>query len=238
MGFEAGLFDVGHGKNGFAFDNESPRHKVLVNDFQLASRLTTNAEYLEFINDGGYSRPELWLSEGFERARSEQWDAPLYWQRNEAGKWRHYTCFGWMPLEMNAPVTHVSYFEADAFARWTDARLATEFEWEVAARKASPEGNFLEDGAFRPRPPKGFGLQQMFGDCWEWTSSSYAPYPGYQPATGALGEYNGKFMVNQYVLRGGSCATPRSHIRATYRNFFPTHARWQFSGIRLARSGK
>ena len=236
-----GLHHIGHEGNGFAFDNEMPRHKVFVEDFQIASRLITNAEYMQFILDGGYRRPELWLSEGWDTVRTNGWKAPLYWERNDDDVWLYYTAQGMRPVDLNEPVCHVSYFEADAFARWAGDRLPTEAEWEVAAAKAEPQGNFLESGNFHPVSTSHEGrdpdlvLQQMFGDCWEWTQSSYSAYPGYRPAAGALGEYNGKFMCNQYVLRGGSCASPQSHIRATYRNFFPAHARWQFSGIRLAK---
>lgn len=239
-----GLFHIGHEGEEFAFDNEMPRHKVYVEDFQIASRLITNAEYMQFILDGGYRRADLWLSEGWETVRTQGWRAPLYWERNDKDDiWLNYTAQGMRPVALDEPVCHVSYFEAAAFARWAGDRLPSEAEWEVAAAKPAENlaGNFLESGNFHPqsashedRDPDSV-LQQMFGDCWEWTRSSYEPYPGYKPAVGALGEYNGKFMCNQYVLRGGSCATPQSHIRASYRNFFPAHARWQFSGIRLAK---
>ncbi len=241
-----GVFLIGHEGDGFAFDNETPRHKVYVDDFKLASRLITNAEYMQFILDGGYRRPELWLSEGWDTVRTNNWRAPLYWERNDKDDvWMNYTAQGMRPVGLDEPVCHVSYFEADAFARWAGDRLPSEAEWEVAAAKPFQrqplEGNFLESGNYHPQSASHEGrdadtvLQQMFGDCWEWTRSSYEPYPGYKPAGGALGEYNGKFMCNQYVLRGGSCATPQSHIRPTYRNFFPAGARWQFSGIRLAK---
>ena len=225
---------VGHAGGGFHFDNETPHHRVLVPAHRIASRLVTNGEYLEFMRDGGYGRPECWLSEGWDTVRAQQWRAPLYWEERD-GAWWNATLAGDRCVAPEEPVCHVSYFEADAFARWAGARLPTEFEWEQAARSAAPDGNFLEDGILQPLPA-GAGGGQWFGDVWEWTASAYAPYPGYAPAAGALGEYNGKFMVNQMVLRGGSCATPRAHIRATYRNFFPAAARWQFSGIRLARS--
>jgi len=240
--FNEGIHEVGHSGTGFAFDNESPRHKVYLHPFEMASRLATNAEFMEFIADGGYTRPELWLSEGWQTVRQRGWKAPMYWERQER-EWLHFTCEGMRPIEPNEPVCHISYFEAEAFARWSGSRLPTEFEWEVAAANRDIRGNFLESGAWHPLPApesqySAQELLQIFGDCWEWTSSAYAPYPGYRPAEGAVGEYNGKFMVNQYVLRGGSCATPRSHIRASYRNFFPTHARWQFSGVRLARDAR
>ena len=232
--FHGGLCFIGSDGQGFSFDNEGPRHQGYLTPFRLASRLVTNGEYLEFMTSGAYSKPELWLSEGWDCIRANHWNAPLYWeQRND--EWWHYTMEGMQPVAMDAPVCHVSYFEADALAHWAGARLATEFEWEVAAQQCSVDGNLLESGALEPRPAASSdGLRQMFGDVWEWTGSAYLGYPGFKPATGAVGEYNGKFMCNQMVLRGGSCATPRSHIRATYRNFFPPHARWQFMGIRLA----
>lgn len=238
--FSAGTREIGFGGDGFCFDNELPRHRTYVQDFQLASRLVTNRDYLEFMEDGGYSRPELWLSEGWDTARTQGWQSPLYWEKKD-GAWWSFTCAGMRPLsdQMGQPVVHVSHFEADAYARWAGARLPTEAEWETAAGGIIVSGNFLEEGNFHPQPAslsaKGEFLSQMFGDCWEWTGSAYLGYPGYKPEAGALGEYNGKFMSGQMVLRGGSCATPRSHIRASYRNFFPPGARWQFSGIRLAK---
>lgn len=234
---EEGIYEIGHRGPGFAFDNESPHHKVYIHKFEIASRLTTNGEYLKFMEDGGYQRPELWLSDGWESARTQGWQAPLYWEKDGRALWLNYTCAGTRPVDENAPVCHVSFYEADAYARWADARLATEAEWEVVAQRQDIEGNLLERGEFHPRAASGNspGPQQMFGDVWEWTQSAYSPYPGYKPVEGALGEYNAKFMCNQMVLRGGSCATPQSHIRASYRNFFPPQARWQFSGIRLAR---
>ncbi len=232
--FDGGLHDVGSDAGGFFFDNEGPRHQVYLAPFRLASRLVTNREYLEFMDSGSYRMAELWLSEGWDTLRANQWNAPLYWERRN-GEWWQYTMEGMQPVELDAPVCHVSYFEADAFARWAGARLATEFEWEVAAQGYEVEGNLLDNDILRPAPADSSdGLTQMFGDVWEWTGSAYLGYPGFKPAAGAVGEYNGKFMCNQMVLRGGSCATPRSHIRATYRNFFPPHARWQFMGIRLA----
>ena len=232
--FNGGLYFIGADGQGFSFDNEGPRHQVYLTPFRLASRLTTNREYLEFINSGAYAKAELWLSEGWDCVRANKWNAPLYWEQRD-GDWWQYTMEGMQPLDLDAPVCHVSYFEADAFARWAGARLATEAEWEVAAQKCSVSGNLLESDALQPLPATSSDrLAQMFGDVWEWTGSAYLGYSGFKPAAGAVGEYNGKFMCNQMVLRGGSCATPRSHIRATYRNFFPPHARWQFMGIRLA----
>jgi ergothioneine biosynthesis protein EgtB len=231
--FQGGIRDIGHDGPGFAFDNESPRHQVLLRPFRLASRLVTNAEFLEFIADDGYGRPELWLSDGWDHAQANGWEAPLYCER-DGDTWQTFTSSGMQPLDGNQPVCHLSYYEADAFARWRGCRLPTEAEWEVTAQSMEIGGNFADSERFHPAVCAGSGLQQMFGDVWEWTSSPYIGYPGYRPATGALGEYNGKFMCNQFVLRGGSCATPASHIRATYRNFFPPHARWQFMGIRLA----
>ncbi len=232
--FEGGTVRVGHAGDGFAFDNEGPRHSVLLAPFQLASRLVTNAEYLRFVGERGYEEPSWWLSDGWNWLRTERLSQPVYWMREE-GEWSEFTLGGVQPLQPDAPVVHVSYFEADAYARWAGARLPTEFEWEHAASGSALQGNFLEGGLLCPRAASGCGLQQMFGDAWEWTGSSYSPYPGFRQPEGAIGEYNGKFMVNQYVLRGGSCATPAGHVRTSYRNFFPTAARWQFSGIRLAR---
>jgi ergothioneine biosynthesis protein EgtB len=234
--FAGGLCEIGHDGRGFAFDNEGPRHQAFVQAFQLASRLTTNGEYLDFVNDGGYARPELWLSEGWDRVVQERWSAPLYWEQRDGGWWS-YTLAGMRPLEAAEPVCHVSYFEADAYARWAGVRLATEQELEIAARGTTVAGNFVESDALHPLPaPRAPDrpLRQLYGDVWEWTRSPYSPYPGYRPPPGAVGEYNGKFMCNQFVLRGGSCATPQSHMRPTYRNFFTPAARWQFSGIRLA----
>ncbi|PPE70698.1 ergothioneine biosynthesis protein EgtB [Caldimonas thermodepolymerans] len=236
--FLGGLVEIGHGGCGFSFDNERPRHRVWLEPYALAARPVTNAEYLAFIADGGYERPELWLSDGWDTRLREGWQAPLYWQRGPGPSWWHYTLHGLREVAPDEPVCHVSYYEADAYARWAGARLLTEAEWEHAAQSPpslASLGTLLEDGVFHPRPAAaGSGLRQMFGDVWEWTCSAYLPYPGFRPAEGAVGEYNGKFMVNQMVLRGGSCATPASHLRASYRNFFPPQARWQFSGIRLA----
>ncbi|MBM3344066.1 MAG: ergothioneine biosynthesis protein EgtB [Betaproteobacteria bacterium] len=221
----------------FIFDNESPRHRVFNEGYALASRLVTNGEYLAFIADGGYTRAELWLSEGWDVAQAQRWQAPLYWEKPGAD-WQHFTLAGMQDIDPAAPVYHVSYFEADAYARRAQARLPSEAEWEAAAAHCPLDGNFAEYNNLRAlaaTPGAHHTPQQLYGDVWEWTQSAYAPYPGYRAAPGAVGEYNGKFMVNQYVLRGGSFATPRSHIRASYRNFFPAAARWRFSGIRLAR---
>jgi ergothioneine biosynthesis protein EgtB len=233
--FEAGIHWVGHEGSGFAFDNESPRHEVFLQPFGIGSRPVTNGEYLEFIQDHGYSRPELWFSDGWDTLCAQRWEAPLYWEQREDGSRWQFTMSGIKELDPTEPVCHVSFYEADAYARWRGARLPREEEWEVAAVCMPSRGTFLEDYIFHPQPARAEGNQQMFGDVWEWTASPYIAYPGFQPATGLIGEYNGKFMCNQLVLRGGSCATPSSHIRASYRNFFPPHARWQFSGIRLAR---
>ncbi len=233
--FEEGVRAFGHAGPGFAFDNESPRHRALVAAFELASRCATNGEYQAFLEDGGYERPELWLSDGWAWREAAGVRAPLYWERQD-GAWQTFTLAGMRALRAEEPVTHVSFYEAAAFAEWAGARLATEHEWEAAAAGGPLGGNFVESDRLHPAPaPAVPHLAQLFGDVWEWTRSDYAPYPGYRPSAGALGEYNGKFMCNQRVLRGGSCATPASHVRATYRNFFPPTARWQFSGIRLAR---
>jgi ergothioneine biosynthesis protein EgtB len=236
LGFDAGLREIGHSGAGFGFDNERPRHRVFLDAFELASRPVTNAEYLAFIKDGGYCRPDLWLSDGWTAVRAGGWRAPLYWEPGDSG-WLRFTSGGLRAVGPEDPVCHLSYFEADAFARWSGARLPTEAEWEWAAAKAPLEGNFVESRILEPAPSAaaGAGPAGLFGDVWEWTASAYAPYPGFRPLAGALAEYNGKFMSGQMVLRGGSCATPRSHIRRTYRNFFYPAARWQWSGIRLAR---
>jgi ergothioneine biosynthesis protein EgtB len=236
VSFSEGVYWIGHQGEGFSFDNEGPRHREFLGPFALASRLVTNGEYLAFMEDGGYERPEFWLSAGWSTLQEQGWKAPFYWERHD-GRWMMMTLSGMRPVEASEPVCHVSYFEADAYAQWAGARLPTEAEWEVAAAGVPLEGNFVESGSYHPLPASittDGELTQMFGDVWEWTRSAYSPYPGYKPVPGALGEYNGKFMCNQYVLRGGSCATSGSHIRRTYRNFFPPDACWQFSGIRLA----
>jgi ergothioneine biosynthesis protein EgtB len=231
--YPEGIYEIGHAGEGFCFDNETPRHRVYLNAFELANRPVANGEYLEFIRDRGYERPELWLADGWTTARMQEWARPLYWSESLDAE---FTLGGMRALELRAPVCHLSFYEAEAFARWAQARLPTEAEWEVIASREPIRGNFLDDDALRPRPARGDdALQQLFGDVWEWTRSDYAPYPGFHPLAGALGEYNGKFMLNQRVLRGGSCVTPRSHMRATYRNFFYPHMRWQFAGIRLAK---
>jgi ergothioneine biosynthesis protein EgtB len=234
--FAEGVRWIGHAGGGFAFDNELPRHRVFLEAFALASRPVTNGEFLEFVQDGGYARPELWLSDGWSWIQRSGERAPLYWSQRD-GRWRTFTLAGPRDLHPAEPVCHVSFYEADAYARWCGARLPSEAEWETAACERPVEGNFAESGLLQPAPARAGGAapQQLFGDVWEWTRSSYAAYPGYTPPTGAFGEYNGKFMCNQLTLRGGSCATPRSHVRASYRNFFYPDARWQFSGLRLAR---
>lgn len=236
ISFKEGITEIGHPGNAFTYDNEHPLHKTFVQNYELSNRLITNGEYLEFMKDAGYERSELWLDEGWSCVREESWKAPLYWFVRD-GEWWNFTLGGARIVNPDEPVTHVSYFEADAFARWKGVRLPTEQEWEHASKGLKVEGNFVENECFHTTPIKDGtnDLQQMYGDVWEWTSSSYSPYPGYKPLPGALGEYNGKFMSNQYVLRGGSCATSRTHIRNTYRNFFQAKSRWQFSGIRLAK---
>lgn len=231
-----GVQHIGHAGGGFAFDCETPRHRQFVEDFQLAERPVSNAEYLSFIADGGYARPELWLSDGWDLIQQAGWHAPLYWLRAEDA-WLEMTLGGLRPLDPHAPVCHVSYYEADAYARWAGARLPSEAEWEVAAADQPLTGNFLESDHLQPVAASSShdGPQQLFGDVWEWTASAYLPYPGFRPLPGSLGEYNGKFMSGQMVLRGGCCATPQSHLRITYRNFFQPAMRWQFAGLRLAR---
>jgi ergothioneine biosynthesis protein EgtB len=235
-GVAEGIYEIGHAGDGFAFDNESPRHRVFLEAFELASRPVTVGEYLAFMGDGGYERAELWLADGWTAVRTEGWRSPLYWAREEDGWWL-YTLNGHRRVDPAEPVTHVSYFEADAYARWAGARLPTEAEWEVVASRQPVRGNFVEGASFHPLPGPGrpTGVAQLFGDVWEWTQTAYSSYPGFRPPPGALGEYNAKFMSGQMVLRGGSCATPEDHIRVSYRNFFYPSARWQFSGIRLAR---
>jgi ergothioneine biosynthesis protein EgtB len=237
LAFDAGVHEIVFSDDGFAYDNETPRHRVYLEPFELASRLVTNGEYLDFMDDGGYRRPELWLSLGWAAVQEKGWSEPFYWERRD-GRWQLFTLAGMRDVEAAEPVCHLNYFEADAFARWAGARLPTEAEWEVAAAGLPLEGNFADAPQLHPTPAgPGSGMRQMYGDVWEWTSSAYAAYPGFRTAAGAVGEYNGKFMCNQYVLRGGSCATPAGHIRPTYRNFFPPEATWQFTGVRLARGG-
>jgi ergothioneine biosynthesis protein EgtB len=247
LAFEGGLLEAGAAGDGFCFDNELERHRVWLDPYALASRLVTCGEYAAFIADGGYKRPELWLSAGWDAVQANGWRAPLYWSEHD-GRWSIFTLRGEHSLSAlrAAPVSHVSYFEADAYARWANRRLPTEVEWEAAAEGLPVSGNLLESARLHPAPPAEPGAgpsrshasaphpHQLFGDCWEWTGSAYLAYPGFKPLNGSLGEYNGKFMSGQMVLRGGSCITPREHIRATYRNFFPPETRWQFSGIRLA----
>ncbi len=234
---QCGLVAIGHDGEGFAFDCEGPRHRVLLHPHALADRLITNGEWIAFLADGGYAEPAHWLSDGWDWVQREGVDAPLYWERDGAGGWTRFTLSGREAVDPAEPVTHVSLYEADAFARWAGARLPTEEEWEASAT-GDPASGAMLDGAGPcrplPAPPEG-GLRQMFGDAWEWTGSAFRPWPGFRPASGAVGEYNGKFMSGQFVLRGGSCATPRGHVRASYRNFFYPHQRWQFTGVRLAR---
>ncbi|MGH8157864.1 MAG: ergothioneine biosynthesis protein EgtB [Rhodanobacter sp.] len=226
-----GIVEIGHRGEGFAFDNETPRHRTLLHPHALANRLVTNAEYQAFVCEGGYREPGLWLSDGWATVQREGWQHPLYWQADLASE---FTLAGVRALDPHEPVCHLSYYEAEAFARWAGARLPTEAEWESAAQSVGINGNLQDDQRFQPRvAADGDGLLQLYGDVWEWTASPYVSYPGFRPLSGSLGEYNGKFMCGQWVLRGGSCVTPRSHIRASYRNFFPPHARWQFAGLRL-----
>ena len=239
--FDEGIYWIGHEGPGFAYDNESPRHRQFLETFQIAGRLVTCGEYRQFVEDGGYRRPEFWLSAGWHQVCQEEWQAPLYWVQRD-GAWSVFTLAGLRQLDPGQPVCHVSYFEADAYATWAGCRLPTEAEWEVTSEQVPIAGNFADrllahGTALHPNStaPGDADPAQMFGDVWEWTSSPYTPYPGFRIADGALGEYNGKFMCNQYVLRGGSCATSQNHIRRTYRNFFPPDARWQFTGIRLAK---
>jgi ergothioneine biosynthesis protein EgtB len=228
-----GIAELGSASDAFTFDNERPRHQVLLHPHRVASRLVTCGEYRQFIQSGGYRDPQWWLSLGWQTVEREGWDSPLYWHWID-GDWQIFTLHGLRAMVDEEPVCHVSFFEADAYARWSGCRLPTEAEWESLAARLPINGNFAESRCLHPvAADEGAGPRQFFGDLWEWTSSPYAPYPGYRPVEGALGEYNGKFMCNQYVLRGGSCATPQSHFRVTYRNFFPPEARWQFTGIRL-----
>lgn len=229
--FEGGIVEVGHSGDGFAFDNEAPRHKVWLEPFKIASRTVTNGEFLEFMEDGGYEKAQYWLSDGWTTVKKEGWNSPLYWEKAE-GKWLQFTLSGQKCLDLNEPVCHVSFYEADAYARWAGKRLPREEEWEIAAEGCPIKGNFADSGRFHPGLSGDFS--GLYSGVWEWTSSAYSPYPGSKPLEGALGEYNAKFMCNQMVLKGGSCATPASHIRTTYRNFFQPEKRWQFSGIRLA----
>ena len=234
---EEGICEIGHSGDGFSYDNEGPRHRQFLEPYRLAQRPVSNGEYLGFVNDGGYQNSLYWLSEGWNMVQEHGWQHPLYWL-HENDEWSEFSLYGKISLIPDAPLTHVSYFEADAYARWSGARLPTEFEWENVAQRADVGGHFSDTLLFHPRleVKQAGGFLGLFGSSWEWTSSHYSPYPRYQPGPGALGEYNGKFMSNQFVLRGGSCATPSDHIRPSYRNFFPSGARWQFSGIRLAQS--
>ena len=234
--FSGGIVEIGHDGTTFSYDNERPRHKTLLQDYCLGSRLVSNGEYLAFIMDKGYQRTELWLSDGWHTVNTLKWLAPLYWSK-EGTDWQEFTLSGMQPLNLNEPVAHLSYYEADAYARWSGRRLPTEAEWEYAASSQPIKGNFLESGALHPQAAKKPGISQFYGDLWEWTQSAYSSYPGFHPLPGTLGEYNGKFMSNQMVLRGGCCATAQDHIRASYRNFFRPADRWMFSGLRLVEDG-
>ena len=234
--YEAGAYEIGHTGKDFSFDNEGPQHQIMIPSFSLASRPVINSEWKQFIDEGGYERPELWLSDGWSTIKDKHWSCPLYWKKIE-NNWMTISLSGLHPLDMNSPVCNISYYEADAYARWANKRLPTEFEWEIAAKNSSISGNFLCSGFLRPVPGEEGQikpLQKLFGDVWEWTQSSYSAYPGFKPDAGAVGEYNGKFMLNQMVLRGGACISPIEHMRGTYRNFFYPHMRWQFAGVRLA----
>ncbi len=230
-----GLKPFGHQGEGFAFDNETPTHTACLDDYQLANRLVTNGEYLAFIEDGGYQQAALWLADGWHEVIQQAWRAPLYWVERDS-EWFEFTLYGLQPIDLQRPVCHVSFYEADAFASWSGARLPTEYEWEHVATNQALRGHLLDrHSGVHPAAAVGDGWQQLLGDCWEWTRSAYQPYPGFKPPAGAVGEYNGKFMINQLVLRGGACVTPTDHIRTTYRNFYYPHQRWMFSGIRLAK---
>ena len=241
IGFDEGVYEIGYEGDGFHFDNERPRHKTYLQPFELANRLVTNGEYIAFIEDGGYERPELWLSAGWATVQERDWTEPFYWEQHD-GQWYLYTLGGMREVNPHEPVCHLTYFEAEAFARWAGARLPEEAEWEIAARDLPQRGNLVDAGNYHPvalpSDAPGDTLHQCYGDVWEWTRSAYSPYPGYEPLPGAIGEYNGKFMCGQYVLRGGSCATSLSHVRPTYRNFFHPDESWQFTGLRLARDVK
>jgi len=231
--FAGGIVEIGHDGASFCYDNERPRHRLLLRDFRLGSRLVSNKEYLAFMADDGYQRADLWLSDGWHVVNTQHWQAPLYWSREESD-WKQFTLSGMQPLNLHEPVAHLSYYEADAYARWAGKRLPTESEWEHVAASLPITGNFLDSGRLHPQPADRDGLAQLYGDLWEWTQSAYLPYPGFRPLPGTLGEYNGKFMCGQMVLRGGCCVTARDHIRTTYRNFFRPADRWMFSGLRLA----
>jgi ergothioneine biosynthesis protein EgtB len=232
--FEGGICQIGAGTGGFAFDAEKPRHKVFLQPFALANRTVTNGEWIQFIEDSGYQNPAFWLADGWAQKFQQDWEAPLYWQQRE-GQWHQFGLHGLQPLDMGSPVCHISYYEADAYA-WAGCRLPTEHEWEHVACAYAIEGNFLDESAQNPQAaPARTGIRHLYGDVWEWTQSAFAAYPGFKPDAGAIGEYNGKFMSGQYVLRGGSCATNKLQIRSSYRNFFYPHQRWQFSGLRLAK---
>lgn len=233
--YEAGVREIGHEGEGFAYDNEAPRHRVFLEPFEISSRLVTVSEYLDFMEAGGYHSSQYWLSDGWQIRCQLNWEAPLYWTR-QSGEWEIFTLGGLRELYPEEPIAHVSYYEADAYARWAEGRLPTEAEWRALTDDSPRTGNFLETGALHPLASRNPSAPQTMGDAWEWTGSPYVPYPGYRPWSGSLGEYNGKFMCNQMVLRGGSCVTPQTHVRPSYRNFFPPEARWQFSGFRLARS--
>ena len=230
--FAGGIVEIGHDGTGFCYDNERPRHQTLLRGFRMGSRLVTNAEYLSFMADDGYQRADLWLSDGWRTINIQHWQAPLYWF-NEGTDWQQFNLSGMQPLNLHEPVAHLSYYEADAYARWAEKRLPTEAEWEHVAASLPITGNFLDSGRLHPQPAPHADLAQLYGDLWEWTQSAYSPYPGFRPLPGTLGEYNGKFMCDQMVLRGGCCVTPQDHIRASYRNFFRAADRWMFSGLRL-----